>query len=112
MAFNVYLTFFHKYDAAKLRHLEWKYMVFCYGLPFIPPFAYFFISSTSKGPVYGSATVSLPLSLLHLMVDQLTYGLVMVLGCRGLGYTPYRRLLRASLVRDFAYVCHLCSCRH
>ncbi|KUL87490.1 hypothetical protein ZTR_04592 [Talaromyces verruculosus] len=57
MAFNVYLTFFHKYDAAKLRHLEWTYMVFCYGLPFIPPFAYFFISSSSKGPVYGSATL-------------------------------------------------------
>lgn len=58
MAFNVYLTFFHKYDAAKLRHLEWKYLVLCYGLPFIPSFVYFFISSSSKGPVYGSATVS------------------------------------------------------
>lgn len=62
MAFNVYLTFFHKHDAAKLRHLEWKYIVLCYGLPFIPPFAYLFIHSSSKGPVYGSATVSLPLS--------------------------------------------------
>jgi hypothetical protein len=111
MAFNVYLTFFHKYDAAKLRYLEWKYMVFCYGLPFIPPFAYLFISSSSKGPVYGSATVSLP-HLPPFWVDQLTVELVMVLGCRGLGYTPYRRLLRASLVRDFAHVCHLCSCRH
>lgn len=63
MAFNVYLTFFHKYDATKLRHLEWKYLVLCYGLPFIPSFAYFFIGSSSKGPVYGSATVCLPESL-------------------------------------------------
>ncbi|EEA21395.1 hypothetical protein EYB25_007339 [Talaromyces marneffei] len=57
MAFNVYLTFFHKYDATILRHLEWKYLVLCYGLPFIPSFAYFFIGSSSKGPVYGSATL-------------------------------------------------------
>ncbi|EED17033.1 cAMP receptor-like protein, putative [Talaromyces stipitatus ATCC 10500] len=57
MAFNVYLTFFHKYDAVKLRRLEWKYLVLCYGLPFIPPFIYFFIHSSSKGPVYGSATL-------------------------------------------------------
>ncbi|OKL59706.1 hypothetical protein UA08_05140 [Talaromyces atroroseus] len=57
MAFNVYLTFFHKYDASSLRNLEWKYLVLCYGLPFIPPFVYFFVSTSSKGPIYGSATL-------------------------------------------------------
>lgn len=60
MAFNVYLTFFHKYDASKLRSLEWKYLVLCYGLPFIAALVMLFISTSSKGPIYGSATVSIP----------------------------------------------------
>jgi hypothetical protein len=36
MACNVYLTFFRKYNAAQLKKLEWKYFLFCYGLPFPP----------------------------------------------------------------------------
>ncbi|KKK15962.1 hypothetical protein ARAM_002807, partial [Aspergillus rambellii] len=55
MAFNVYLTFFHKFNSDQLRRLEWKYLVLCYGLPFIPAFVYFFIKSTSRGRIYGSA---------------------------------------------------------
>ncbi|KAL4950855.1 Nnf1-domain-containing protein [Aspergillus filifer] len=55
MAFNVYLTFFRKYNSEQLRRLEWKYVVLCYGLPFIPAFTYFFINSPSRGKVYGSA---------------------------------------------------------
>jgi hypothetical protein len=35
MALNVYLTFFHKYSISDLRNLELKYILFCYGLPFI-----------------------------------------------------------------------------
>jgi hypothetical protein len=61
MACNVYLTFFRKYDAKQLRLLEWRYVVLCYGIPFIPAFVYFFIRSDSRGKVYGSAVVSLPL---------------------------------------------------
>ncbi|BCS27532.1 putative cAMP receptor-like protein [Aspergillus puulaauensis] len=55
MAFNVYLTFFRKYNSEQLRRLEWKYIVLCYGLPFIPAFTYFFIRSPSRGKIYGSA---------------------------------------------------------
>ncbi|RDW93180.1 putative cAMP receptor-like protein [Aspergillus mulundensis] len=55
MAFNVYLTFFRKYNSEQLRRLEWKYVLLCYGLPFIPAFTYFFIRSESRGKVYGSA---------------------------------------------------------
>ena len=58
MACNVYLTFFHKYDAQQLRALEWKYIIACYGLPFIPAFVYFFIDVHGQGKMYGSATVS------------------------------------------------------
>ncbi|KAL4747586.1 hypothetical protein BDW72DRAFT_182409 [Aspergillus terricola var. indicus] len=55
MAFNVYLTFFRKYNSEQLRRLEWKYVMLCYGLPFIPAFTYFFIRTESRGKVYGSA---------------------------------------------------------
>jgi hypothetical protein len=59
MAFNVYLTFFRKYDAKQLRTLEPRYFLFCYGIPFFPAFSYFFVRSNSRGKVYGSAVVSL-----------------------------------------------------
>ncbi|KAL2817245.1 hypothetical protein BDW59DRAFT_152856 [Aspergillus cavernicola] len=55
MAFNVYLTFFRNYNSEQLRRLEWKYVTFCYGLPFIPAVVYFFIQTNSRGKVYGSA---------------------------------------------------------
>lgn len=58
MAFNVYLTFFQKYDAHQLRLLEPRYLLFCYGLPFIPALAFCFIRSDARGRVYGSAEVS------------------------------------------------------
>lgn len=60
MACNVYLTFFHRYNSEQLRQLEWKYVLCCYGLPFIPAFAYFFIKTQSRGRVYGSAIVDFP----------------------------------------------------
>jgi hypothetical protein len=75
LAFNVYLSFFRKYDAERLQSLEWKYLIFCYGTPFIPAFVYFFINIAPRGKVYGSATVRppppLPSSPLKLTPDQL-----------------------------------------
>ncbi|EAW14693.1 putative cAMP receptor-like protein [Aspergillus clavatus NRRL 1] len=72
MACNVYLTFFHKYDSDQLRRLEWKYLVLCYGLPFIPAFVYFFVETESRGKVYGSAIlwcwVSLPWDFLRIAI--------------------------------------------
>lgn len=58
MACNVYLTFFYKYNSEQLRQLEWKYLLVCYGLPLIPAVAYFFVDTSARGPVYGSAIVS------------------------------------------------------
>ncbi|KAF7182445.1 hypothetical protein CNMCM7691_002015 [Aspergillus felis] len=72
MACNVYLTFFHKYNSEQLRQLEWKYVLFCYGLPFIPAFVYFFIETEARGKVYGSAIlwcwISLPWDFLRIAV--------------------------------------------
>ncbi|KAJ5105101.1 hypothetical protein NUU61_002448 [Penicillium alfredii] len=72
MACNVYLTFFHKYNSEQLRQLEWKYVICCYGLPFIPAFTYFFVQTQARGRVYGSAIlwcwVSLPWDYLRIAV--------------------------------------------
>ncbi|EAW24224.1 putative cAMP receptor-like protein [Aspergillus fischeri NRRL 181] len=72
MACNVYLTFFHKYNSEQLRQLEWKYVLFCYGPPFIPAFVYFFIETEARGKVYGSAIlwcwVSRPWDFLRIAV--------------------------------------------
>jgi hypothetical protein len=59
MACNVYLTFFRKYNEKQLRLFEWKYVLFCYGVPFISAFIFFFVRSESRGKVYGSAVVCL-----------------------------------------------------
>ena len=61
MACNVYLTFFHKYSATQLRQIEWKYVLFCYGLPFVPAITYVFIRTNARGPIYGPADVSFSL---------------------------------------------------
>lgn len=58
MALNVFLVVFHQYDAAALRKLELKYITAITTITFIPAFAFIFISTADKGPIYGSVTVS------------------------------------------------------
>ncbi|KAF7180002.1 hypothetical protein CNMCM7691_009055 [Aspergillus felis] len=58
MAYNVYLAFFKHYDTRRLGMIEWKYVLFCYGVPFIPAFVYLFISSASRGKVYGDSVIA------------------------------------------------------
>ncbi|KAI1750105.1 G-protein coupled receptor [Xylaria castorea] len=55
MAFNVYLTFYWKYDAQKLRRIEKWYLLICYGVPLPPALAFIFISTEKKGRIYGDA---------------------------------------------------------
>ncbi|CZR51514.1 related to G protein coupled receptor like protein [Phialocephala subalpina] len=57
MAINVYLAIFHQYDSASLRQLTGRYLILCYGLPFVPAFVLLFISSEDRGRVYGNATL-------------------------------------------------------
>ncbi|KAG4439535.1 hypothetical protein IFR05_004975 [Cadophora sp. M221] len=57
MAINVYLALFHHYDASSLMKLNRKYIIVCYGLPFIPAFACLFIGSKHRGKIYGDATL-------------------------------------------------------
>ena len=55
MAINVYLTFYYKFDAKRLRKMEIPYLCICYGVPFIPAFIYIFVRSSHGARVYGNA---------------------------------------------------------
>ena len=55
VAINVYLTVFRKYNATQLRSLEWRYMLICYGGPFITAFVFCFITTAGRGKIYGPA---------------------------------------------------------
>ncbi|KAK4225234.1 hypothetical protein QBC38DRAFT_445758 [Podospora fimiseda] len=55
MAINVWLTFYHKYDARMLRRMEIAYLICCYGIPFIPGFTFIFVSTPTAGRPYGNA---------------------------------------------------------
>ncbi|PBP19929.1 OPT oligopeptide transporter [Diplocarpon rosae] len=57
MAVNVYLVFFRRYDAARLKSLYWIYAIICYGLPFIPAMFCLFYRTEAKGKMYGDATL-------------------------------------------------------
>lgn len=116
MACNVYLTFFHKYDSEQLRQIEWKYLLFCYGLPLIPAFVYFFIKTEALGRVYGSAIVYLPLlpspppplpfpiQFPRVLIISFT---AMVLGLNTMGLAPNSHLLRPRLVSNNAHIRNL-----
>ena len=57
MAINVYLTFYHKFDAARLRRMELWYLLGCYGLPFVPAFTFIFVRNSQGQRIYGNATL-------------------------------------------------------
>ncbi|KAK0111776.1 hypothetical protein ONS96_001045 [Cadophora gregata f. sp. sojae] len=57
MAVNVYLVFFNRYDATRLKKLYFYYEIICYGLPFIPAMFCLFYKTKKKGKMYGNATL-------------------------------------------------------
>lgn len=57
MAVNVYLTFYYKFDAEKLRKMEIPYLLCCYGIPFVIAFVCIFIKDQSNTRMYGNATL-------------------------------------------------------
>lgn len=63
MAMNVYLVFFRRYDATRLKKLYWIYVLFCYGIPFVPALVLLFLKTDGNGRAYGDATVSFLFSL-------------------------------------------------
>ncbi len=57
MAVNVYLTFYYKFDAQRLRKMEIPYLICCYGIPSIIALTYILVSSPERGRVFGNATL-------------------------------------------------------
>ncbi|KAF6835801.1 g-protein coupled receptor [Colletotrichum plurivorum] len=57
MAINVYLTFYFKFDAERLRRMEIPYLICCYGIPFVPALVYVFVTNSQGQRVYGNATL-------------------------------------------------------
>lgn len=57
MAVNVYLTFYYKFDAQKLRKMEIPYLLLCYGIPFTVALTFIFVKTPEKGRMYGNATL-------------------------------------------------------
>ncbi|CAK7238492.1 hypothetical protein SEUCBS140593_010743 [Sporothrix eucalyptigena] len=57
MAVNVYLTFYYKFDAQKLRRMEIPYLVCCYGIPFVVALTFVFVTNPRQGHMYGNATL-------------------------------------------------------
>jgi hypothetical protein len=57
MAINVYLAFFRGYSIKQLRNLDVKYLLFCYGVSFVPAFVFIFISTAARGHIYGPAII-------------------------------------------------------
>jgi hypothetical protein len=58
MALNVMLVFFYQYNSRQLRRLEKWYLLFAYGVPFIPAFAYNVAEKANGKRLLGGATVS------------------------------------------------------
>jgi len=57
MAINVYLTFYHKFDAVRLRKMELPYFLLCYGIPLVPAFTFIFVRNDAGHRIYGNATL-------------------------------------------------------
>lgn len=55
MAINVYLAFYYRFDAQRLRKMELPYLLLCYGIPFLPAFIFIFVKNGDGVRVYGSA---------------------------------------------------------
>src|SRR5437762_13638050 len=96
MAINVYLAIFRNFDACHLQRLEKWYLPLCYGLPFVPAFAFCFVNDKARGRMYGNATVSDSHSLVR--IHQLI-SLALVLGHDRLGCHTHCLFLCPSLVR-------------
>ncbi|KAH7113384.1 hypothetical protein EDB81DRAFT_862565 [Dactylonectria macrodidyma] len=57
MAINVYLTFYFKFDAKRLRGMEIPYLCCCYGIPLVPAFVFIFVKNHAGQRAYGNAVL-------------------------------------------------------
>lgn len=55
MAVNIYLTFYHRFDAERLKKMEIPYLICCFGVPFVPALTFIFLRDGNGQRVYGDA---------------------------------------------------------
>lgn len=106
MAVNVYLVFFRRYDAARLKKLYWYYGILCYGLPFIPAMFCLFYRTEEKGKMYGNATVGIPTVIL-----DIANGIALVLDRQQMGSSAHLFVLRTYMGSHSHNIHHLRPCR-
>lgn len=56
-AITVFLVFFRRWGAERIKRLYWVYILFCYGLPMIAAVAC--LVYKKNGPMYGNSVVSI-----------------------------------------------------
>ncbi|KAI9806239.1 MAG: hypothetical protein M1825_006354 [Sarcosagium campestre] len=107
MATNVYLTFFRKYNANQLRSMEWKYLIFCYGLPVFPAFVFLFIQSGDGARIYGPATlwcwVSIEWDFLRVATFYAPVWVIMVITITIYTYAGLEIYRKRQQLRKFTY---------
>ncbi|PNY28334.1 Cyclic AMP receptor-like protein A [Tolypocladium capitatum] len=57
MAINVFLVFYYRTSPDTFRRWWWVYCIICYGGPFIIALTLLFVKNSTRGPVYGEATI-------------------------------------------------------
>ncbi|KID61320.1 GPCR, family 2-like protein, partial [Metarhizium hybridum] len=92
MAIDVFLIVFRRYDGESLKRLEWKYMAVITSVTFIPAFAFLFIETEEKGPVYGSVAIWCSISPKWVLLRILFY------------YIPIWHVLSMILISMVIYV--------
>ncbi|KAM3070488.1 hypothetical protein ACMFMG_010311 [Clarireedia jacksonii] len=56
MALNVHFTFTHNWTSEDIRTMEPWYILLCYGIPYIPAWAFLYTHNLEQGRMYGNAT--------------------------------------------------------
>ncbi|KAF4456262.1 hypothetical protein F53441_1556 [Fusarium austroafricanum] len=76
MATNVYLTFYYRFDGARLRKLEPLHIGLCYGIPFIIGITFIFVKNKDGVRAYGNANLWCWLTVEWDAWQLATYGLI------------------------------------
>ncbi|KAF5566447.1 G coupled receptor like [Fusarium phyllophilum] len=76
MASNVYLTFYHRFDAIRLRKLEPLHIGLCYGIPFVIGITFIFVRNKDGHRAYGNANLWCWLTVEWDAWQLATYGLI------------------------------------
>ncbi|KAM0189617.1 hypothetical protein ACHAPI_009925 [Fusarium lateritium] len=90
MVSNVYLTFYRRFDSARLRKIEPLHIALCYGIPFIIAITFIFVKNKDGVRAYGNANLWCWLTVEWDAWQLATYGLIWLIIL--LAFTIYVRV--------------------